>query len=77
MHNEFDGIDACVRYESKEPAKRAPRAMTTETRIVVRNVPALGFEMAKHTARGFAKVPQRLHAYASKEVDGTYTVEFR
>lgn len=81
MHNEFDGIDACVRYESKEPAKRAPRAMAVEIKFTVRNIVADSYEEAKSEAHAFAsKELQWRHAlrsYASKEADGTFTVEFR
>jgi len=62
-------------------ASREPRAIEVTAKFIVRNVQAESFEAAKETAREFAKPYligwPRLSGFAAKEVDGSYTVEFR
>lgn len=67
---------------TREPAKRAPRSMTWEAVYKVKYVQADSFEKAKEVAREFvmqtgAPFLKTASAFASRECDGSYTVEFR
>lgn len=65
---------------SNRKVARIPKPMAVEVRVIVRNVQADSFEDAKLRARVFARQHvegSNLGAYAGRECDGTYTVEFR
>jgi len=60
---------------------REPRMVQVDMRVFVRNIQASGFDEAKADAvertRGIIPETFNLTPYASREVDGSYTVEFR
>lgn len=61
--------------------KREPRMVQVDMRVVVRYLQAPGFDEAKADAiertRGIIPENFKLSPYASREMDGSYTVEFR
>lgn len=60
---------------------RAPRKVQVDMRVIVRYIQAESFEAAKAEAiertRGIIPETFKLTPYASRELDHSYTVEFR